>query len=573
MEYDVVIIGGGPAGSTTAGVLKKYKPDSRVLVLEREVFPRPHVGESQLPPITQILEELGCWDKVEAAGFPIKIGALYRWGSTNDLWRFDFLIGQEFEGVSRPSKLEGQRRQTTFHVERSVFDEILLDHAACLGAEVCEGAKVTRIEKDGDTVTGLKVEGAKPEFVDADGMVRAKHYIDASGHIGFLRRAMGVEVEEPTSLKNIAVWQYWQCDDWRGMDGVGTGGIRVRVLSIGSGWIWFIPLTCDRVSVGFVTHAEHYKQSGMTPAELYEDAIRQEPHASELLKNAKREGGISSTKDWSFLAERMAGKNWMLVGESAGFADPILAGGMTLAMVGAKEAGYILTAMLKGEQDEAWLKKWYTEAQRKRIGQHINFADYWYSANAHFSDLKEHTTKIAAEAGLDLNPEEAFRWLGTGGFASDDLDAPVVGTYRLGAVKSAMQIMTGVPADWEINRHNVFTLNLEGAQVVYHPVCRGGKIEKIKCYQRGAHLLPLTGIFGGVYKVLCRETKAVGIMREFRQLGSGHSTEDAHNMLIGLLEALEGLVAEGWVKTSSVEGMPNFNVTLDQTSFSMDGRA
>ncbi len=95
MEYDVAIIGGGPAGSTTGSVLKKYHPDARVLILEREVFPRPHVGESMLPPITQVLEEIGCWDKVESAGFPIKIGAVYRWGTSDDLWRFDFLLGEE----------------------------------------------------------------------------------------------------------------------------------------------------------------------------------------------------------------------------------------------------------------------------------------------------------------------------------------------------------------------------------------------------------------------------------------------------------------------------------------------
>ena len=80
MEYDVAIIGGGPAGSTLAAILLKYVPTAKVLILEREIFPREHVGESQLPPVTLVLEEMGCWDKVEAAGFPIKTGALYRWG-------------------------------------------------------------------------------------------------------------------------------------------------------------------------------------------------------------------------------------------------------------------------------------------------------------------------------------------------------------------------------------------------------------------------------------------------------------------------------------------------------------
>jgi flavin-dependent dehydrogenase len=573
MEYDVAIIGGGPAGSTTGSVLKKYHPDARVVILERENFPRPHVGESMLPPITQVLKEIDCWEKVEAAGFPIKIGAVYRWGTSDDLWRFDFLLGEEFQELPRPGCLEGQRLQTTFHVERSIFDEILLDHAAELGCEVCEGAKVVKVESSNGRVNGLKVEGNVPKGADSDGMVKAKHYIDASGHVGVLRRAMGVEITEPTSLKNIAIWQYWTRDEWQTMDGVGVGGIRVRIFSLGSGWIWFIPLAPNRVSVGFVTHAEHYKKSGLTPQQLYEKAVAEEPHCAALLKGAAKDSEIWTTKDWSFLSTKLTGENWMLVGESAGFADPILAGGMTLAMVGAKEAGYILGSLLGGDQDEAWLKDWYDEAQKRRISQHIKFADYWYSANAHFSELKEFTSQIADEAGLKLSPDQAFQWLGTGGFVSDDLAAPVVGTYRLGAVKSAMQIMTGLPAEWEINRQNVFTLNLEGAKAIHVPFCHEGKIERVKCYQRDNNLLPLTGVYGVVFRTLCRESHAFAIMKDLRNAISQMSgVTDVNNALTNMLEALEGMVAEGWVKTSEAEGKPHFKVTLDDSSFSMEGR-
>lgn len=573
MEYDLAIIGGGPAGSTAGAILKKYAPTARVLILEREEFPREHVGESQLPPITQVLEELGAWEKVEAAGFPVKTGALYRWGSTDDLWRFDFLLGQEYEDRPRPGRLEGQRTQTTFHVERSIFDEILLDHAAEFGCEVREGARVTKVQRDGDHVEAIRVEGNRPEGADADGWVRAKHYIDASGHVGILRRAMDVPVAEPSALKNIAVWRYWRCPEWAEIDGVGKGGIRVRVLSLGNGWIWFIPLSCDRVSVGFITHADHYKKSGLSPAELYSKALLDEPNAAELLKDAEPEGEIRSTKDWSFLAERMTGENWMLVGESAGFADPILAGGMTLAMVGAREAGYIHAAILGGEHDPAWLKNWYDEIQTKRISQHIKFADYWYSANGHFWDLKEHTSAIAAEAGLKLDPEAAFRWLGTGGFVSDDLTFPVVGTYRLGAVKSVMQILSGISADWEINQSNTFTLNLDGCKSVQVPHCRDGKIEKVKCYQRGTSLLPMIGMFRTVFRALSRESDAAGLVRELKAaIAATPEITEPYNAFLGALEALEGLVAEGWVVASVREGRPFMKVTLDESSISMAGR-
>lgn len=571
MQYDVAIIGGGPAGSTLGSLLRKYVPTARVLVMEREFFPREHVGESQLPPITLVLEEMGCWDKVEAAGFPVKTGALYRWGSTDDLWRFDFLVGQEYEDTPRPGHLRGQRYQTTFHVERALFDKILLDHAAEMGCEVCQGTRAGKIRREGDRVEAIQVDGpTHPTGADADGWITAKYFVDASGHVGALRRAMDVKVSEPTSLKNIAIWRYWRSSDWASVDGVGKGGIRVRVMSLGNGWIWFIPISPDVSSVGFVTHADHYKQSGLSPAELYSEAVATEPHIADLLANATPEGDIRSTKDWSFLSERMVGENWMLVGESAGFADPILAGGMALAMVGAREAAYVHAALLRGEQDESWLKEWYGETQARRISQHIKFADYWYSANGHFSDLKAYTAQIAAEAGLSLEPSQAFQWLGTGGFVSDDLAFPVVGTYRLGAVKSAMQILSGLPAKWEINQVNQFTLNLDGSTVVHVPYCRDGSIEKVKCYRRGSSLLPMVGIYRMVFRALSRASDAAAIVRELKStIAATPEITEPYNALLGALEALEGMVAEGWVVTAVREGRPFMNVMLDEASVAL----
>lgn len=135
LKTDIAIIGGGPSGSTCGGFLKKYGPDTQVLILEREKFPRDHIGESQLPLIGSILHELGVWDRVEAADFPIKIGATYRWGTTENLWDFDFLPYGKFDDEARPGKYEGQRRYTAFQVDRARYDKILLDFAEELGCE------------------------------------------------------------------------------------------------------------------------------------------------------------------------------------------------------------------------------------------------------------------------------------------------------------------------------------------------------------------------------------------------------------------------------------------------------
>jgi len=325
VDYDVAIIGGGPAGSTAATLLLKYNPRLRVAIFERERFPRDHVGESQLPSISHILAEMGVWDKVEAAGFPIKIGATYRWGRSEELWDFEFIAGGNFHPVERPTKFVGQRTQTAFQVDRAVYDKILLDHASEMGCEVREATPVRVVEHSGDRVTGLVLQD--------DSRVTAKYYVDATGHSGLLRRAMGIEVEIPTSLQNVAVWDYWRNAEWA--VSIGIGGTRVQVLSLSYGWIWFIPLGPDRTSIGLIVPASYLKTSGRRLEDLYLEAIHSDPIVSRLIERAERENNLSTTKDWSFISNRLAGQNWFLAGESAGFADPILAAGMALTHAGA----------------------------------------------------------------------------------------------------------------------------------------------------------------------------------------------------------------------------------------------
>ena len=156
IETDVAIIGGGPGGSTLSSLIKKYAPDRKVLVLEKEKFPRDHVGESQLPAISGILYEMGCWDKIETADFPLKVGATYRWGKSPELWDFDFAPPRDVEKLQRPSPYEGLRHFTAFQVDRAKYDDILLRHAESLGTDVMEETQVAKIHRDGDRVVALE---------------------------------------------------------------------------------------------------------------------------------------------------------------------------------------------------------------------------------------------------------------------------------------------------------------------------------------------------------------------------------------------------------------------------------
>ncbi|MCA9283440.1 MAG: tryptophan 7-halogenase, partial [Phycisphaerales bacterium] len=184
IECDVAIIGGGPTGSTAGTLLRKYAPGLRVIVLEKETFPRDHIGESQLPTIGQILHEMGVWEDVEAAGFPIKIGASYTWGRDHDRWNFDFLPVETWVDRPRPGTFEDLRQLTAFQVDRAIYDEILLRHAQRCGCEVREGTRVEEVLHTEDRIDGLRLDSGET--------VVARHYVDGSGAASILRKALDV---------------------------------------------------------------------------------------------------------------------------------------------------------------------------------------------------------------------------------------------------------------------------------------------------------------------------------------------------------------------------------------------
>lgn len=540
-DYDVAIIGGGPGGSTTGSLLRKYHPGLRVLVLERERFPRDHIGESQLPPISAVLDEMGCWDKVEAANFPIKVGGTFRWGKHPELWHFEFLPLSEFKDEPRPGKYRGFRQQCAFQVDRSVYDKILLDHAAEFGCEVREEAQVVEVLRTGDRVDGLRVRAN-----GADTVVTARYYVDASGNAAVLRRAMGVKTDCPTKLKNIAIWDYWTNTEWAAH--IGVGGTRIQVLSLGYGWLWFIPIGPTRTSLGLVCPAEYYKQSGKTPEDLYATAVRSDERVAALTAKGSRRGTVSTTNDWSFLSERTYGENWFLVGETAGFADPILSAGMTLAHTGARELAFTLLELVRGGHDPAWLARHYDHNQRARVRQHIRFADYWYACNGQLTDLQDYCREIAREAGLDLAPDKAWAWLASGGFSNDVLGQAGIGGYSLTVIKSVHPFFGTEPMRWAASDFNRFTPVLDGAATEDVPRYHAGRVERVPCYVRGGKRLPVVGFYALWLKLLARASAIEGLLPLLAAaLRQQLPPEHVNRGLSDAFEALEVMVGEGWV--------------------------
>lgn len=546
--YDVAIIGGGPAGSTAGSILMKYNPQLKVVIFEREEFPRDHVGESQLPPISRILDEIGCWDKVEAANFPVKIGATYRWGKSPELWDFEFYPSNLFVDEPRPAKYEGQRKYTAFQVDRATYDNILLNHAESLGCEVRQRCHVAKVLHSGDHVDGLQL--------DDGSVVEARYYLDGSGHSGLLRRALGIKTEAPTSLQNIAIWDYWQNTDWAVE--IGVGGTRVQVMSLGYGWIWFIPLGPTRTSIGLIVPASYYKSCGMKYEELYLKALNEDPLISNLITNAKREMQMQTTNDWSFLAERHVGENWFLIGESSGFADPILAAGMSLAQASAREAGITILELDRKKHPVDWLKDQFESRQLRRLKNHIRFADYWYTANEQFSDLKEFTRKIASENGLDMSPEQAWAWLGQGGFINDNAAVGLAG-FAIDQVKAMHGLITEHSPEPILAKTNHYKLNLSGANWHERPNYGSlGEIIKYECYERNGKVLPLVGVLWLLVDLLEKSPRLSDLLASMAQMAKDKSDDPSfmESYILAIPDALEGLIVDGWVEATYDPAFP-----------------
>jgi hypothetical protein len=193
------------------------------------------------------------------------------------------------------------------------------------------------------------------------------------------------------------------------------------------------------------------------------------------------------------------------------------------------------------------LKKCYDETQRKRIRQHVRFADMWYGTNAQFDELRDMTREIAASAGLTLDADDAFRWLATGGFAYDDPSSPILGGFALPAIKVLNQRLTRKTSTWQVSQCNRFRLNLEGAEKDTMPVLYDGIIYPKPCYRRGDKLLPEFGFYAIAIGLLRKYEKLDDIVERLQTFFIENPIAASPNVGVDLtMAALEAMLAEGW---------------------------
>ena len=321
-SYDAVVIGGGPGGSTAATLLAMR--GWRVALLERERFPRPHVGESLLPASMPVLEELGVLDKVEAAGFPKKWGATMLWGREPEPWSWYF-------------KETNRTYPHAYQVWRPSFDKILLDNARASGVHVCEGHRVT----------GVDVGAGQTNTLDyrtddgSNGTVEAEWIVDASGQSAILGRALGLRRWDER-FRNMAVFGYFEGSERLPE----PDESNIFIESYTNGWVWNIPLWRGQSSVGIVVDSEQ-GASGVAKHgvnEYFRKQLGTTSLSRKMLSGARLTDGPHVVKDWSYTSSQTVGDGWILVGDAACFVDPLFSSGVHLAMMSAVMAAAYLDA-------------------------------------------------------------------------------------------------------------------------------------------------------------------------------------------------------------------------------------
>ena len=335
---DVVVIGGGPAGSTVSTLIAKG--GYRVQLFERERFPRFHIGESLIPETYWVLERLDMLPKMQKSHFVKKYSVQFVNAAGRESAPFYFWDNKPHECSQ------------TWQVVRSEFDQMMLENAREHGVQASEGVRVHEVLFEGDRAVGVRIKGDDGAFRE----VRAKVVVDASGQNGLLMNKLGLRVWDPI-LNKGAIWTYWE-GAYRDT-GKDEGATLVIQNGNKKGWFWYIPLHNNIVSVGIVAPFDYLFKGRKDYAQTYVEEVEMCPGVRERVAKATRVTGHFATKDYSYRSNRVAGHGWVLVGDAFGFLDPLYSSGVLLALKsGQLAADAIVEGLARDDVSQAQLGKW-----------------------------------------------------------------------------------------------------------------------------------------------------------------------------------------------------------------------
>lgn len=337
-QPDVVVIGGGPAGSTVSTLLAQH--GCKVQLFEREKFPRFHIGESLIPETYWVFKRLKMLDKMKASRFVKKYSVQFVNSSGKLSAPFYFWDNKPHECSQ------------TWQVIRSEFDAMMLDNAREQGVEVHQPARVLDVLFEGQRAVGVRVQ-------DEDGAereVRAKVVVDASGQSSMLMNRFKLRLWDPV-LNKGAIWTYFQ-GAYRD-SGRDEGCTLVVQTTDRKGWFWYIPQHDDTVSVGIVRPFDDLFKGRGSHEQTYNEEVEACAAVKERVSIGKRVTGYFATKDYSYRSKQVAGDGWVLIGDAFGFLDPLYSSGVLLALKsGELAADAIAAGLAKGDTSAAQLGHW-----------------------------------------------------------------------------------------------------------------------------------------------------------------------------------------------------------------------
>ena len=400
-NYDVAIIGGGPAGSTAAILLSQAR--RRVIVLERDKLPRFHIGESLLPFSMETFSRLGIQEKLRANFVP-KFGGEIAEAGGEKAAKFYFKDGF------------GSRTDRSYQVTRSKFDKMLLDHAGESGAEIWQQTTVNDVRFDADDVTLVLSRGGLPPVPRrADEhpgeSIRARYVIDASGRNSVIANKFKLK-KTYQHLQKLSLFAHYEgLEREEGIDSTLTRMVRTL-----QSWFWIIPLENDRTSIGIVLEAADFKASGLAAEEFFERAIAEQPLVRNRIGDGRRVSQVYTAADFSYRSEKLTGGRWLLAGDAAGFIDPVFSSGVFLAVLAGEQAADVLHEVLDHPKRARRLFRHYERLVNRAMDVYLRFVESWYAGKEFIevfltpTDLFQIPPAVNAVLGGNIGNRFAIRW-------------------------------------------------------------------------------------------------------------------------------------------------------------------